>query len=210
MPEGRYSRRGGRTLAAALIIIGAACSGGAEDNEQDLSSDSPSPADAAQADSMIAGAMQQLKETEMARFPCSLFRPEEMTGIAGVPVDSGSYTFVNRSEDNIEWKSEACAWSRQEDMNTVVDVWVSLPAHFPSGKVECHPLTGEPEVPGIGKSAWWQYYDGYGLGTLRVCSDSALMEVKVDKGKSASEAQTQETARKVAEEIMGRLPAAGG
>src|SRR5512147_2822401 len=98
MPASDYPRRGGRALAAAVIILSAACGGGAEDNQADLSSKSPSPADAAQADSMIAGAMQQQKQTEMARFPCSLFRSDEMTAIAGVPVDSGSYTFVNRSE----------------------------------------------------------------------------------------------------------------
>jgi hypothetical protein len=133
-----------------------------------------------------------------------------MTGLAGMRVDSGSYTFVNRTEDDREWKSEACAWSRLEDMNTIVDVWVSLPAHFPGGQVVCHPLIGEPEVPGIGRTAWWQYYDGYGLGSLRACTDAALLEVKVDRGKEATEAQTQETARAVAEEIIRRLPAAGG
>ena len=195
-----------RVLTAGIMLLSvAACGGGDSAADEALQSEAVSPADAAQADSIIAGAMQQVKESEMARFPCSLFRSEEVADLIGAPVDSGSYTFVNRSEDNIEWKSEACAWSRQEDMNTVVDVWVSRPAHFASGKVECHPLAGEPEVPGVGKSAWWQYYDGYGLGSLRVCSDAALLEVKIDRGKSATEAQTQETARKVAEEIMARL-----
>jgi len=197
---------------AALALGGciAACGGGNPETEENLSDAETAPEDVAQYDSIIAGALQQLKESDAASFPCTLFTSEDVADMVGMPVDSGAYTFVHRNENDVEWQSEACAWSTPEDMNTVVDVWVSLPRHFPAGRVACHAVAGADVVPGLENGAWWQYYDGFGLGTLRVCAAAALLEVKVDLGKSATEAQVQETARQVANAIVARLPAAGG
>ena len=167
-------RTGVPTLLALLI---SACGGGSDDAAESAAIDSLSEDDAARVDAIITQALRELQEQEAATFPCSLFTSEEMGEIVGTPVDSGSYTFVNRSEDDREWKSEACAWSTQADDNTVVDAWVSLPAHFDSGQVACHPMIGATELSGAGRSAWWQYMQAYGLGTLRVCTDDALLEV---------------------------------
>ena len=195
-------------LAAALALLFSACGGGGDDAAETAAIDSLSEDDAAQVDAIITQALREVQEQEAATFPCSLFTSEEMGEIVGTPVDSGSYTFVNRSEDDREWKSEACAWSTQADDNTVVDAWVSLPAHFDSGQVACNPMIGATELSGAGRSAWWQYMQGYGLGTLRVCTDAALLEVKLDRGQSATETDVQELARRVADQIVARLPAA--
>jgi hypothetical protein len=195
---------------AILVAVTAACGGGGGSETDEVQIDSLSSEDAAQVDSVITQALREVAEDEATTFPCSLFTSEEIAGMVGTPVDSGSYTFVNRSEDDIEWKSQACAWSTQADDNTVVDAWVSLPAHFDSGEVACHPMIGATELSGVARGAWWQFMDGYGLGTLRVCTDAALLEVKLDRGESATEAEVQELARRVADEIVARLPAATG
>jgi hypothetical protein len=71
-------------------------------------------------------------------------------------------------------------------------------------------MLGATELSGVARGGWWQFMDGYGLGTLRVCTDAALLEVKLDRGKSATEAEVQELARRVADQIVARLSAATG
>jgi hypothetical protein len=195
-------------ILAAVLILVTGCGGTGDETAQTEAIDSLSSEDAAQVDSIISQSLREVAQDEAATFPCNLFTSEEMGEMVGAPVDSGSYTFVNRSENDIEWKSQACAWSTQADDNTVVDAWVSLPAHFDSGEVACHPMLGATELSGVARGAWWQFMDGYGLGTLRVCTDAALLEVKLDRGTSATEAEVQELARRVADQIVARLPGA--
>jgi hypothetical protein len=193
-----------RRFLVYLACLVLAC-GPADQPEPGIASDSAvSDADMAEASRIIDSTLTQMKRTEAATFPCSLFSAQDVAQITGTPADSGAYTFVNRSEDDREWKSESCTWSGSNEQDTDVDIWVSQPQHFPSGQVICHPLIGGKEITGMGRAAWWTFMTGYGIGTLRVCTDKVLLEVQISRPNGEEEGVLR-TAREVAERITASL-----
>jgi hypothetical protein len=158
-----------------------------------------------EAAAIIDSTLGQMRRAEAATFPCSIFSVDDVVQLTGTPADSGAYAFVHRNEDDKEWRSASCAWSGSNEQATDVDLWVSLPENFDNRQVICHPAIGAREVPGIGKAAWWSFMDGFGIGTLRVCTDKALLEVKIDR-RDGKEAEVQDVARAVAQKVIERLP----
>jgi hypothetical protein len=158
-----------------------------------------------EAAAIIDSTLGQMRRQEAGTFPCSVFTVADLAQLTGTPVDSGAYTFVHQNEDNREWRSPSCAWSGSNEQATDVDLWVSLPQNFDGGQVICHPAIGAKEVSGIGKTAWWSFMDGFGIGTLRVCTDKALLEVKIDRP-NGKEDEVQGVARTIAEKVLERIP----
>ena len=66
--------------------------------------------------------------------------------------------------------------------------------------MECSPGSANQRTSGIGDQAWWDYQKYWGMGTLRVCSGKAMLEVKVTV-KSKEEA----AARKIAETMATKV-----
>jgi len=182
----------------------AACSSSDNDSDETLS-DASNPAQIEQmqqdAQKIIDQQMNRMQQKEAATWPCSLFPQADIEALAGNPLDKGSYTFVNAFEDDHQYKREACDWSARGDDGNEISLWVSLPKHFGSGHVECSGGDASKALAGIGDQAWWDYQKYWGMGTLRACSDKAMLEVKVtEKGKD--EAAAKNTAMKVAGKIL--------
>ncbi len=153
-----------------------------------------------EAEKVIAQQMANVQKKEASTFPCSLFPQAEIEALAGNPLQTGSYTFNHVTHDDHEFRSESCDWSAKGGEGNEVGLWVSLPKHFNSGKVECSPGSPNTKTSGIGDQAWWDYQKYFGLGTLRVCSDKAMLEVKVDLT-----SKEEATARAMAEKIAGKV-----
>jgi hypothetical protein len=153
-----------------------------------------------EADKIIDQQLANVRKKEASTFPCSLFPEQEIEALVGNPLDSGSYAFNHVTDNDRNYKSESCDWSAGFGEGNEAGLWVSLPKHFASGKVECSPGSTNREISGIGDRAWWEYMESFGMGTLRVCSEKAMLEVKV-RVKSKEEA----AARKIAETMANKV-----
>jgi hypothetical protein len=154
-----------------------------------------------EAQKIIDQQMEVNKQKEASTFPCSLFEQSEIETLVGNPLDKGSYAFNNRFENNHQYKSESCSWSPMQGEGNEVSLWVSQPKHFDSGQVECSPGDDNRKISGIGDQAWWEYQKYFGMGTLRVCSTKAMLEVKVDLT-SNDEAMARKIAQTMAEKVL--------
>ena len=157
----------------------------------------------AEADQIIQRELDRQKTESAASFPCSLFEQRELETLLGNPVDSGDHTFEHRSENDRSWRSEACSWSSTEEGGAEMSLWVSRPEHFDSGRVECYsPLDrAAGELSGMGDSAWWTFDKYWGIGTLRACSEKALVEVKITR-RGGDEESLESIARTIAERLL--------
>jgi hypothetical protein len=195
-----------RTSIVSWAVMGmlflAACS---SSNKQASETAEPTPeqvkAMQREADKIIDQQMTKLQKKEASTWPCSLFSQSEIEALAGNPLDKGSYAFNNVSDNDHEYKSESCGWSASGGGSNEISLWVSLPKHFKSGRVECSPGSTDKKISGIGDQAWWEYQKYWGAGTLRVCSEKAMLEVKATM-KGAEEAAVRKTAQAVAEKVL--------
>ena len=161
------------------------------------------------AEQIIEQEMDKIQKAEAATYPCSVFPQEELETLIGNPLEKGSYTFVHRSENDREYRSESCSWSAKGAEGNEVSLWVSRAKHFDSGQVICYPPLGaganNPWAPkriaGIGDEAWWEYQTSGGIGTLRACSANALVETRIDLT-GDDDTFAQHAARTVAEKIL--------
>ena len=78
---------------------------------------------------------------------------------------------------------------------------MSLPKHFASGPVECEPGSDDQKTSGVGDQAWWDYQKFFGMGTLRVCSAKAMLEVTVTVP-SKDQALARKIAPAMAEKVL--------
>jgi hypothetical protein len=189
--------------AMALLLV-TACSASDTSKEQARATEStPEQIQAMQkdADKTIAREMARVQQKDASTWPCSLFPQAEAEALVGNPLDKGSYTFNNVTDNDHQYKSESCAWSASGGGGNEASLWVSLPKHFDSGQVECSPGSGNKQVSGIGNSTWWDYQKYWGAGTLRVCAAKAMLEVKVTL-KSKDEAATRKIAEEMAEKVL--------
>jgi hypothetical protein len=155
-----------------------------------------------EADRIIDQQLANVRKKEASTFPCSLFPAQELEALVGNPLDSGSYAFNHVTENDRSYKSESCDWSAGFGEGNEARLWVSLPKHFASGTVECSPGSTNSEISGIGDRAWWEYMKSFGMGTLRVCSGKAMLEVKV-RVKSKDEAAARKIAEAMANKVLG-------
>lgn len=154
-----------------------------------------------EADKIIEQQMTNLQQKEASTFPCSLFPQPEIEALAGNPLDKGSYTFNHVSANDHTYRSESCDWSAKGGEGNEVGLWVSLPKHFDSGKVECSPGSADKQIAGVGDQAWWEYQKFFGMGRLRVCSAKAMLEVTVTLT-SKEEAAAKTMAQTIAEKVL--------
>jgi hypothetical protein len=166
----------------SVFLLSSCGSATTDTDESAAARDTPRQSEARQqeAQDIIEQQMKSLQEKEASTFPCRLWSQEAIEALAGNPLDKGSYTFVNAFENDREYQREECSWSAKGGQGTAVGLWVSLPKHFASGQVECSPGSEHAKIAGIGDQAWWDYQKFAGMGTLRVCSARAMLEVNVD------------------------------
>ena len=191
------------SMAMGLVLL-SAC------GTSEKAKDQPKPAPATpeqireaqqEADKIIKQQMARVQQKEASTFPCSLFTQQEIEALAGNPLDKGSYALNHVSENDHNYRSESCDWSAKSEQGNEVGLWVSLPKHFDSGKVECSPGSATDKISGIGDQAWWQYQKYYGMATLRVCSAKAMLEAKVTM-RSKEEAPARTIAQTIAEKVL--------
>jgi hypothetical protein len=194
------------SIAATMVLVSSCGKSDGARTEQAPPQPAPDQAKAAQqeADRIVKQQMEKLQQKEASTYPCSVFTQQEIEALAGNPLDKGSYAFNNVFEDTHEYKSVSCGWSATSEHANEVTLWVSLPKHFNSGKVECSPGAASDKISGIGDQAWWNYQKSWGIGTLRVCSEKAMLETKVTmKGQAESAAKT--AAQTIAGKVLGSL-----
>ena len=176
----------------------------------DKAADQKTPAQAApgqvkdlqkEADRIVEQQMANLQTKEASTFPCSLFPQQEIERLAGNPLDKGSYTFNNITVDDHSYKSESCDWSAKGGQGNEVVLSVSLPKHFKSGAVECEQDHANKKISGPGDQSRWEYVKSFGMGTLRVCSAKAMLEVKVTVT-SKEEALAKRLAQSVSDKVL--------
>lgn len=197
-------RKSAPWLAMSLVLLGS-CRGAPEKPAEETK---PAPATPEQikteqqaADKIIEQQLASLKRKEASTFPCRLFPQQDVETLVGNRLEAGSYAFNHVSDNDRSYRSESCDWSAPFGEGNSARLWVSLPKHFDSGKVECSPLSGSKQVSGIGDQAWWDYMKSFGMGTLRVCSDKAMLEVKV-RVKSKDENAARAIADTMAEKVL--------
>ena len=158
--------------------------------------------DAAQIDALIDGAIAREEAKSAAQYPCSLYGTADVEALLGVAMRAGDYAFVHRTENDDNWRSEACDWSAREMGGPRLSLWVSKPTHFDGGGVACFGLASDDVAePELGRLAKWTFQKSFGWGTLRVCSDAALTEVVVMRGPK-DEAAAHAIARSVASKAL--------
>jgi hypothetical protein len=187
-------------MAMTVIVLSACSSPDDSEKQAAVRPTTPAQVEAKQreAERIIDQQMGKMQRKEASTWPCSLFPQPELETLVGNPLDKGSYAFNNVSENDHEYKSESCDWSGKGGSGNEVRLWVSLPKHFKSGRVECSPGSANQKISGVGEQAWWDYQKYWGGGTLRVCSPEAMLEVKVtvankDEGTARKIAQTMAT-----------------
>jgi hypothetical protein len=189
-------------VVASLALLGACGTAEQPKEETPLAqSTAQQTAEQKEAEKIIDQKLAEVKRTDAARYPCSLFPQPEIEALVGNPLETGNYTFNNVSEDAHSFKAENCDWSAKGGEGNEAGVWASLPKHFDSGKVECSPGSDSDTISGIGDHAWWNYQKAYGMGALRVCSTKAMLEVKVTV-KSKEEAAARKMAQTMAERVL--------
>jgi len=154
-----------------------------------------------EAQEIINQQMVSLQQKEAATFPCSMFSQSELEALVGNPLDKGSYAFNNVTENDRRYKTESCDWSAAQGEGNEVGLWIALRKHFDSGQVECSPGSDDRKISGIGDQAWWEYQKFFGMGTLRVCSAKAMLEVKVDLA-NKDEAKARNIAQTMAKKVL--------
>lgn len=200
------------TLAAVVVAAGA-CGGGSSSDGEELAAFDPTTTAATldtSGDPSDDPAVDDTTTTtvEASQFPCDLVAQERIDEIAGNPLDAGAVFTNHVTEDTESWTAMECSWTTMAlDESTEVILDVSLPDDFPSGSVECPPIPGSSEaVGGLGTSAQWSWVDAgttVTVGDLRVCSDDALVHVKVS-GAIGGDALLA-VARAAAEEALAGL-----
>lgn len=195
-----------RVIVIFFVILGIALTACTREKENKKKTTLTKSDEAAQreAEVIIKRELEKMEKKEAVTFPCSLFKTDEIIAINGNPVESGAYTFNHMDEDGRKFRAAECAWLNKEEGGGTVNLWVSRIEHFDSGKVECYPPPGKSgpgNLAGIGTAAYWDFVKYFGMGTLRVCSEKALFEVKINK-KGADEGAVQGMARKVAEKAL--------
>jgi len=190
-------------MVAGLLLLSACGSSDTDTDEAKTAQATPEQIEAMQQDAqkIVEQQMAKLQQREASTWPCSLFPQADIETLVGNTLDKGSYAFVNTDDNGHQYKREACDWSAKGGEGNEVSLWVSLPKHFASGKVECSPGSVGKDISGIGDQAWWEYQKYWGMGTLRVCSAKAMLEAKVTV-KSKDEAAARKIAQAMAEKVL--------
>src|SRR5688572_6934376 len=95
------------SIAMGLVLL---CSCGTPNKEADETPAQATPEEIKEAqeeaEKIIERQLANLQEKEASTFPCSLFPQEEIEGLAGNPLDKGSYMFNHVSENDRNYRSE--------------------------------------------------------------------------------------------------------
>lgn len=99
-------------------------------------------------------------------------------GLVGPEVERG-----RDSQNGVTWTDTGCDWEN-DAADLDLDLDIAVASDFPDGTVGCFEPGGVGEVTaveGIGTQAWWKVGDiDEAEGTLRVCTDDALIDFEID------------------------------
>ena len=142
-----------------------------------------------------------------AEYPCDLIPQAEIEQLTTNSVEPGDAATNHVTEGDASWVGHECAWLEPSaDTPTEVTIDVARADGFPSGAVACPPLSSSDPVPNLGTQASWSWSNpgtAITVGTLRVCSSAALVDVRVS-GATSSDAHLA-VATAVAEKVLAAL-----
>lgn len=166
-------------------------------NQDDSASDAESNGDSSESDA-VAG-----------DYPCSLLGEEDLTTVLGQPLGSDSAPGSSQTiENDLTWTSRICRWGDEDTLELRLSI--AEADDFPDGVLMCPEPTGVvaevTPVSGIGTQAWWEWVERSNTvkGSLRVCTDAALVELSFEtpEGDSASmQAQAADLATTVLSQL---------
>lgn len=113
--------------------------------------------------------------------PCGVASADELAAVFGTDLGEGRERTSHTTQvQNVVWHPQVCVWE-VDDLE--VELHVADAAAFESGSLECvEPLgIGEDVQPvgGLGDQAWWEF-DETDEGELRACTETHVLDVKVD------------------------------
>lgn len=195
-------------LTAMAVTIGAC--GGGSDGGSDAAGDT-TPTEATSPDTTAIDTVAETTSTtagESESFPCSLIPQADVEEIAGNPLDEGWASVSQVTENTASWSASVCAWTGPTGSDsTEITLSVSRADDFPSAAVECPEIPGtSTPVLGLGNSAQWSWVDAgttTTVGELRVCTDDALVHVRIAGAGSGDEQLA--IAREAAERSIAAL-----
>lgn len=120
--------------------------------------------------------------------PCEFFSASDLETIFDTPMSSGRNGVSRIDDTEIRADSRHCRWSA-DDLDASLQI--AYATDFDSGDFACaKPADRRALEVDLGARAWWSELTAAGLtaGRLRVCTDSALIDVTVVQDAEASSA----------------------
>lgn len=115
---------------------------------------------------------------------CDHIATDDVVDSFGVEIEKDAVGSGSADEQGATWKYETCSWETPDQIE--VTLGITTAEGFPDGVLGCPPLAylgtpGEP-VDGLDADAWW-VESGFNEeeGTLRVCTDTHLFDIDVDR-----------------------------
>lgn len=156
----------------------------------------------------VSGGTTTTTGTAAEEFPCDLVAQNDVSRIVGNPVDPGDAVTTHVTEGQVGYTARQCIWGAPIATDgTDARLQVSRAEDNDGADPGCPPIPGSSvPVVGLGTSATWSWVDpgtSTTVGTLRVCSAPALIEVTIT-GSTSGDAHLA-AARAVAEQALSAL-----
>lgn len=205
-----------RTTAVTLAVFAGLClagCGGDSDDEPEAGStpSATTPSDttpsATTPDDSTAGSEESPPTASGGM--CDVLAIADVVDSFGVEIEKDAVGAGSADQQGTTWKYRTCSWETPDQIE--VRLGIATAADFPDGVLDCPPLAylgtpGEP-VPGLDADAWW-VESGFNEeeGTLRVCTETHLFDIDVDRPSGTVELDTlREQAADLATKVLPRL-----
>jgi hypothetical protein len=114
---------------------------------------------------------------------CELAEEADVEAAYGEDLPPGSFSSGSTDEDGVQWQSDNCNWDIEDELQ--VSLAVSTAEDFADGELLCPELDSfdVPSTPveGLDADAWWVNDNvDPNEGTLRICTDSVLLDIAVE------------------------------
>ncbi len=141
---------------------------------------------------------------------CDLATEADVEAAFGADLPAGSYSGGGTDEDGVQWQSDNCNWDIEDGLE--VSLEYSTAEDFADGELLCPELDSfsTPSTPVEGldatSAAWVNDQVDPDEGTLRVCTDTALINIDIETADGTGDPDTmQQQAVALAEVVLANL-----
>ena len=141
---------------------------------------------------------------------CDLATEAEVEAAFGEDLPAGSFSSGSTDEDGVQWQSDNCNWDIEDGLE--VSLEYSTAEDFADGELLCPELDSfdTPSTPVEGldaaSAAWVNDQVDPDEGTLRICTDTALVDIDIETSDGTGDSDTmQQQAVALAEVVLGNL-----